>query len=238
VPGGPALGRILLMDPQATGRPTPQWEIVGVIHNVKTYDLADADDSTPEIYVPLAQLPAPVLYFAVRAAQGDPSRLVPDIRAAVRSVDPDVPVGNVMPMDDRLGISVRLQRFRTATIAAFAGLAALLACLGAYAVRSRAVAARAREMGIRVALGATRRQVITLALTQGVRLAALGLAIGWIASYVLSGLVRQWLFQTRATDPLIATVAVVLLGGAALAASWAPARRAASVDPLKVLRDD
>jgi len=238
VPGGPALGRILLMDSQATGRPTPQWEIVGVIHNVKTYDLADADDSTPEIYVPHAQLPAPVLYFAVRAAQGDPSRLVPDIRAAVRSVDPDVPIGNVMPMDDRLGISVRLQRFRTATIAAFAGLAALLACLGAYAVRSRAVAARAREMGIRVALGATRRQVITLALAQGVRLAALGLAIGWVASYVLSGLVRQWLFQTRATDPAIAMVAVVLLGGAALAASWAPARRAASVDPLKVLRDD
>jgi predicted permease len=238
VPGGPALGRMLLLDTQATGRPTPQWEIVGVIRNVKTYGLADADDATPEIYVPHAQLPMPVLYFAVRAARGDASRLVPDIRAALRSVDPEVPLGNVMPMDDRLGVSVRLQRFRTATIATFAGLAALLACLGAYAVRSRAVAARAREMGIRVALGATRWQVIALALSQGVRLAALGLALGWVASYFLAGLVRQWLFDTRATDPLIAIVSVLLLGGAALAASWAPARRAASVDPLKVLRED
>jgi putative ABC transport system permease protein len=209
-----------------------------VIRNVKTNGLADADLATPELYVPDAQLPMPVLFFAVRAEHGDPSRLAPDIRAAIRSVDAEVPIGSVMPMDERLGISVRLQRFRTMTIAAFAGLAALLACFGAYAVRSRAVAARAREMGIRVALGATRGQVTRLALLQGLRLAALGLAIGWAASYALSGLVRQWLFETRATDPLIPIVAVGLLGTAALAASWFPARRAASVDPLKVLRED
>ena len=236
--GGPAVGRILLMDPQATGRSSPAWQIVGVIRDVKTNGLADADLATPELYVPHAQLPAPDLYFAVRASQDDPARLAPAIRAAIRSIDPEVPIGSVMPMDERLGISLRLQRFRTTTIAAFAGLAALLACLGAYAVRSRAVAARAREMGIRVALGATRGQVIGLALSQGLRLAAVGLAVGWLASYLLSGLLRQWLFETRATDPWIAALAVVLLGGAALVASWVPARRAAAVDPLTVLRED
>ncbi len=237
VPDGRAIGRTLRMDTQPAGQPEPAWEIVGVIRDVKTGGLADPALRTPEIYVPHAQIPLPVMWFAVRA-RGEAAGIVPDVRAAVRSVDAEVPIGSVMPMDERLGLSLRVQRFRTATIGVFAGLAALLACLGTYAVRSRAVAARTRELGIRAALGATRRQVIGVALAQGVRLAAVGLALGWVASYLLAGLVRDWLFETRATDPLIAASAVALLGGAAAAASWIPARRAAAVDPLAVLRED
>jgi len=123
-------------------------------------------------------------------------------------------------------------------IGGFAALAALLACLGVYAVRSRAVAARLREMGIRLALGATPGRIVRLALSQGAWLAAVGLSCGLVASWALTGYLRPWLFATRSSDPAIVLGAVIGLGGAAVLASWLPARRAGAADPLTVLRDN
>jgi putative ABC transport system permease protein len=233
---GRAVGRYLTVasTPAPVGTP---WQIVGVIDDVKTGGLADPDLATPEVYLPHAQAPMPVMFFAIRARTPDPMALVPDVRAALHAVDPDVPVGSVMTMDERIGASLRAVRFRTAVIGGFAALAALLACLGAYAVRSRAVAARRREMGIRVALGATRGQIIRLALAQAAGLAAAGLGLGLTVAWTLTGYLGAWLFETRASDPTIVLGAVVCLGGAVLVASWVPARRAGTVDPLTVLRD-
>jgi putative ABC transport system permease protein len=236
IPDGRTVGRFLTLSPPgAAGEPS--WQIVGVLHDVKTRGLADQDLATPEVYVPQAQAPMRVMFLAIRSSGAVPMQLMPDIRAAIRAIDPDLPVGDVMTMDDRIDVSLRAQRFRTSIIAGFAALAALLACLGAYSVRSRAVAARLRELGIRAALGATSGQIVRLALAQGLAVAAVGLGIGLVASWTLSGYLRAWLFATRANDPAIIVAAVACLGGAAALASWLPARRAGAVDPLSVLRD-
>jgi ABC-type antimicrobial peptide transport system permease subunit len=147
-------------------------------------------------------------------------------------------MGDVMTMDDRIDVSLRPQRFRASIMGGFAGLAVLLACLGAYAVRSRAVATRRRELGVRLALGATPARIVRLALLQGAGLAALGLGVGLVGSWALTGYLKPWLFSTPPDDPSIVAGAVVCLGGASLLASWVPARRAGAVDPLTVLRDN
>ena len=233
IPDGRAVGRRLILGGGSDG----SWEIVGVVRDVKTGGLSDADLATPEIYVPHRQAPMPVMFVAARTAFAEPMRVLSGVRAAVRTVDPELPVGGAMSMNDRLGASLRARRFRTTMIGVFALVATALACLGIYAVRSRAVAARLREMGIRIALGATRGQVIALALGQGARLAAAGIVIGLLASILAVRAIDQWLFDTQATDPLIMAAAVTLLGSAALAASWVPARRAARVDPVIALRE-
>lgn len=236
VQDGRVIGRRLWISDSSSSASDPGATIVGVIRNVKTAGLDDGDLATPEVYLPHAQAPVAVMFLAIRATAQDPMAIAPDVRAAVRSVDAAL-AAPVVRMTDRLDGSVAPQRFRTAIIAVFAGLAVLLACLGVYAVRSRAVAARRRELGIRVALGATTGQVVRMTLGQGVRLAALGLGVGLTLTWALTGYVRPWLFAVQVSDPRILVAAVGVLGGAAMLASWIPARRAAGVDPISVLRD-
>jgi ABC-type antimicrobial peptide transport system permease subunit len=114
----------------------------------------------------------------------------------------------------------------------------MLACVGVYGVRSRAVAARRREMGIRLAMGARPADLMSLVVGEGMKLVLIGLAIGVGASIAISRMFEQWLFATPIVDLRALAIAVTTLGGAAFAASWLPARRAARVDPLTVLRDD
>jgi putative ABC transport system permease protein len=234
---GRVLGRFLKLSPKDDPA-EPAWQIVGVMRNVKTGGLGDPDLATPEIYVPHAQSPNPDMFLAIRSAGVPPMQIVPDVRAAIRAIDSGVPIGDVMTMDDRIAVSLRAQRFRTVIMSGFAGLAVLLACLGAYAVRSRAVATRRRELGVRLALGATPARIVRLALLQGAGLAAVGLGVGLVGSWALTGYLRPWLFATQPGDPAIVAGAVVCLGGAALLASWVPARRAGAVDPISVLRDN
>jgi putative ABC transport system permease protein len=234
----PAIGRRLTLGIATTeGVTGAAWQIIGVIGDVKTGGLADGDLATPEIYVPHTQSPMPSLFVTFRTdpAEGRPA---PDLRRAVRSVDPSLPLGAVTSMDKLIGESVRTQRFRTTVMATFAGLAALLANLGVYAVRSRAIRARRREIGVRAALGATRRQILSLLLGQALRLVAAGMAIGAAGAVWSTRIVRQWLFATDATDPVLLAGAAVLLGGTALVAGWLPARRAAAIDPLISLRHE
>ncbi len=139
---------------------------------------------------------------------------------------------------ERIGASVNTQRFRTTMMATFAVLAGLLASLGVYAVRSRAIRARRREIGVRAALGATRRQILALLVGQGLRLVLVGMAIGLAGAVWSTRIVRQWLFATEATDPALLVIAAGLLGGTALLAGWLPARQAAAIDPLVSLRHE
>jgi putative ABC transport system permease protein len=231
IPDGRAIGRRIRMDGAA-------WEIVGVSRDVKTGGLADAPLATPEIYVPLSQSPAPTMFLAVRAESDDPVRLAPAIRTAVQRADPLLPVGRALTMTERIAGSVDTPRFRATLIGAFAMLAGILASLGVYAVRAQAVAGRRREIGIRVALGATRASVFRLVVVQGFAQVAVGLGAGVALAALLTRQVEPWLFATRTTDPAIIAAAVALLSAAALLASWGPARRAASVDPLTTLRQE
>jgi putative ABC transport system permease protein len=236
---GPALGRRLTLGIDGPGgSPGAAWEIVGVIRDVKTGGLGDAALATPEIYVPHRQSPMPTMFVALRTASATAMDLLPSIRAAVRSVDPEVAFGGAMTMDERIGASVQTQRFQTRMISALGMLAVLVAAIGVYAVRSQAVRARTREMGIRLALGATRREVVGLVVVQTCALVAVGLAIGLAGTLWLTRFVESWLFATRATDPVVLGVAMAILAAATVAASLGPARRAAKVDPLTTLRQE
>ena len=238
-------GRFLTLGIDGPSGPGARWEIVGVAGDVKTGGLGDAALATPEIYVPNRQSPMATMFLAVRGrlahrslGGGGAADLVPAVRAAVRSVDPQLAVSGVMTMDERIGASVATQQFQTAMISAFGVLAALVACIGVYATRSQSVRARRREMGIRIALGATRRQVVQLVLGQTLAVVAIGLVLGLAGALWLTRFVESWLFETRATDPVLLVAAAALLGAAAFAAGLGPARRAARIDPLATLRQE
>ena len=239
IPDAAVVGRRLRVGSDATinGQPN-SWEIVGLIADVKTGGLADADLATPEIYLPVAQSPISTLSVAVRATSDTPMALSADVRAALRRVDPEIPPGTPMLMTDRIGTSVTGVRFRTGMVSAFAILAGLLACLGVYAVSAQAAEGRVREMGIRLALGARPGQVVGLILRQGLTLVAIGLLAGLIASLELVHFIQRWLFATQPGDPLVLSVAAAAHGASALGASWVPARRAGRVDPLTPLRSE
>jgi ABC-type antimicrobial peptide transport system permease subunit len=139
-------------------------------------------------------------------------------------------------MRERMGESVGQQRFRTILLGSFAGFALLLACFGVYAVISYSVAQRQREIGIRMALGAARRDILGLVLRQCMFLCALGMVVGLIAAAALARTLRSMLFGVSPGDPASFVITVALLGGVALAAGYIPARRATRVDPLEALR--
>jgi putative ABC transport system permease protein len=231
---GSALGRRLRLGISSDDADT--WEVVGVVHDLKTGGLADSELQTPEVYVPLAAAPMPALSYVVRADGAPPS--IRSLQEVVQQVDPDRPLTAFMTMEALVGDSVVGQRFRTWLVGGFAAVSLLLAVIGIYAVRTQAVAARRRELGIRLALGATRQQVIRLIVGQGGVLVGLGVVTGAAAGYVAAGAIQQWLFAVEAGDPGPMLMAVFVLGAAGIAASWVPARRAAAVPPVEALRHD
>jgi putative ABC transport system permease protein len=214
------------------------WEIVGVIRDVKTGGLADAQLLTPEVYVPHGQAPMPALSYAVRARSSQSLVSLAVIREAVGRVDARVPIGAFVPGDALIGDSVVAQRFRTMLMTAFAALTLVIAVIGVYAIRAQVVTARLREVGIRLALGATRSQVMRLVVGQGLRLVSAGMALGAAVSLAARSAIQQWLFGVEAGDAFPILLAMVTLGLAALVASWLPARRATRVQALDSLRHE
>jgi putative ABC transport system permease protein len=209
-------------------------EIVGVVGDVHHFALDR--QPVPEFYVPQPQPPSYHAMTIVMRVDGDAAALLPAVRAEVRAAEPDAPVYNVRTMSGLVADSIADARFRTRLLSLFAALALVLAIVGTYGVISIAVARRMREMGVRVALGATASDVTRLVVSQGIRpvLAGtlLGLAIGLVAARAFVTL----LFNVRPADPLtFAAVAVTILT-AGLVASWLPARRAGRVDPAIALR--
>jgi putative ABC transport system permease protein len=160
------------------------------------------------------------------------------IRQTVRSIDKDLPVTDVESFPEAVGASVAQERFRTLLMSSFSGIALILAAVGIFGVISYSASQRTHEIGIRMALGAQRRNVLRLILGQGAKLALLGLGAGVLAALLLSRLMGSLLYGVSATDPLtFGTVAIVLLG-VAVTACYIPARRAMRVDPMVALRHE
>jgi putative ABC transport system permease protein len=210
-------------------------EVIGVVGDVKHAGL----DETPRgtAYWPYPQLSFSFVTMLVRT-DADPLALAPALRDTVLSIDKDQPIADVRTMEDLLSGSLARTRFATLLMAVFAAIALLLAVLGIYGVVTYIVEERTREIGIRLALGASYRVIIRLLLKQGMILAGLGIVIGTALSLGLTRLLVNLLFGTKANDPVTFAIVVLGLGGVALAACYLAARRAARVSPMTALRSD
>jgi len=216
------------------GRPAPTWiTVVGVVGDVRHSSLAQPPEA--EMFQPYPQLPIPAVTVVVRTA-AEPERFAPALRAAAAAVDKGQPVSEVTVLERRVFDSIAPQRLATVLLGIFAGLALALAAVGVYAVLSFSVERRTHEIGVRLALGAERRDVLRLVLRQGMRLALTGLAAGLVGALALGRLIRGLLFGVAATDPLVFSGAVFALAAVALVAIWIPARRATRVEPSAALR--
>ena len=209
-------------------------EIVGVVGDVKHRGL-DAE-ALPAFYVSYRQSSTfPIMNFLVRS-QNDPASLTLSVQRALQTLDARVVVFNVRPFEDFVADSVTPRRFNLWLLGAFAVLAVVLALAGIYGTMSYAVAQRTRELGIRVALGAQRRDVLKLIVGEGMKLIVVGIGIGMLGAFALTRLMKSLLFAVSASDPLTFVVIALLLMSIALLACWFPARRATKVDPLVALR--
>ena len=230
-PGQDPIGRTLrLVNPQQS--PAPRT-IVGVVDDVK-YQGLDAD-SPDTIYTPYAQTPFPWMYVVART-RAEPATLAAAVKRAVADVDPAQSVMQVRPMREVVAESLAQPRFQLGLVGLFAALAVILAFVGLYGVIAYLVAQRTQEIGIRVALGAQRGDVLRLVVGRGLVLTAIGVGVGLGAAAATTRLLRAMLFQISPTDPLVFIVVPIAFVAVALIASWLPARRAASVDPMIALR--
>ncbi len=214
----------------------PLATIVGVAADVKRVSLRETPP--PQMYVMYNQKVWPSLLtmsFVVRTAQ-DPSSIIAGVRDVFRSLDPELPISNLSSLDTILSASMTAPRFSMLLLAAFGVLALILAAVGMYGVISYSVAQRTQEIGIRIALGAQRRDVLRMVLRQGARITALGILLGLVASFGAARLVASFLFGVTATDPATFIVVTLVLVIVALFASYVPARRAMNVDPIVALR--
>jgi putative ABC transport system permease protein len=209
-------------------------EIVGVVRDVKFSRLSAEDQ--PGIYTPIAQRPN-VLDLVVRTA-GEPAALTTTVRNVVQSVGPNVAITGVDVVESLIRKSFSEERFRTALIVLFGAIAATLAGVGMYGVTARAVARRTREVGIRVALGATTSSVIGMIVRGTLSGVASGVALGGLAAMVVSRLLGPYLYAVSAHDPVAYAGTFAFLGGVSLLATWLPARRAGNVEPAIVLRGE
>ena len=214
----------------------PWVTVVGVIGDFRHYRLPQP--MGPAIYYSYASHPTLTQALAIRTTLEDPLTLVPAIRGMVRDLDPDVPAYQVRTFEQQVGRSLWRQRLQSQVLGVFATLALLLASVGLYGVISYAVAQRTRELGVRVALGATARDVVRLVLGQGLRLTIVGIVVGLLGAFALTRVVRSLLHGVDATDPLTFVAVPIVLTLVALVASYVPARRATHVDPLLAMRTE
>jgi putative ABC transport system permease protein len=215
--------------------PAIEWQIVGVYHDVHNGGVRG--QGFPEIDVPFWQSPWPGAAMAVRTA-GDPSSVAKSIAAVVQSVDSDLPLDQVKTMDQLVDESLAGDRFNTILFGSFAGLALLLAAIGIYGVMSFAVAQRTHEIGLRMALGAGRAQVLRLVLQEGMLLALVGLIVGLGGAYFVGRLMKSLVYEVNALDPAAISAVTAVLLASALLACYLPARRATQLDPLVALREE
>jgi putative ABC transport system permease protein len=213
--------------------PAIPWQIIGVFHNVRAGDFRE---DFPEIDVPFWQIPWPTANVGVKTS-GDPRLMTRSIENAVHSVDPEIALAEPRTMEEVKSRMLSSDRFTMVLYGAFAVVALLLAAVGIYGVMAFNVAQREHEIGLRMALGASRHNVINLILKEGVTLAFAGLGLGLVGVYFVGKAMHSTLYGIGSLDaPAIVAVATVLFSAAVLA-SWVPARRAASIQPMQALRD-
>jgi len=208
-------------------------EVVGVVGNVRNAVITESP--RPAYYVPLSQMIWSPPSLVIRTS-GDPVGVVEDVRKTLDGMDPEAPLFDVRSMEDLLALDIGEAKFQTLLLGIFAGIALLLTAVGLYGVMAYSVAQRTREIGIRIALGASRGDVLGMVLRRGATLTAAGLTAGILGALCLTGFMEKMLFDTKPFDTLTIVAVSALLASIALLASYLPARRATKVDPLVTLR--
>jgi len=211
------------------------WRIVGVVKNAKVYGLLS--DPTAEVYIPYLQSVPTTAALAIHTAT-EPDDLVKSVRAAILSVDEDLAPIQVATMEDILARSVSQPEFRSHLLGLFAAVALILAALGIYGVMTCSAAERTHEMGIRLALGAKRKEIIWSVLRQSLSAVLVGIGIGIVAAFWLNKFIASLLYNVAPNDPRIFCLVVAILASVAAVASYIPARRASRVDPTDSLRHE
>ena len=240
-----ALGKVILLGkglgPQFEEGPR---EIVGIAGNVTETALAHHGECV--MYVPQSQMPNGLtelaggivpLAWVVRTA-GDPLALRTIVEREMRTIDAALPVGRLRTVDSVVSQSLARENFNTLLLTLFAAIALLLAAIGIYGLISYGVEQRMQEIGIRIALGAARGDVLRMIVSQGAKLAAIGVAAGLAAAFGLTRLLSSLLYGVKASDPVTFAGVAVAIGLVALSASYIPALRAAAVDPNRALRHE
>ena len=241
-PGQNAIGKRVVCCEGGPGLPIPWKEIVGVAAEVRANGLDT--EAPPEFYLPIAQAPPDAWDWIQRSVMivargaGDPSALTAQIRSAVDRLDRSVPLYGISTMDERLAGSLAQQRFNTELLVALGVIGLVLAAIGIYGVIAYFVAQRTRELGIRMALGATPRDVVKLVVGEGVVPVAIGLAVGLGGAALATRAIASELRGVSATDPMTFVAVAGLLAAVALGAMLVPARRATNVDALVAIRED
>jgi predicted permease len=220
---------------QRGGPSSPKYTIVGVVGTINSIDLGQPV-TKERIYYPAAQQAARLMALVLKTGL-DPRSIVSEVRAAVRGLDPEQPIADVRTMEEWIGRSLQTRRAPTALLAVFGGVALVLAAIGIYGVLAFGVAQRAREFGIRQALGADRASILSLVLGQGLRTACVGMALGLAGAFALTRFLQSFLFGVTTHDAGVLAGVVALLFAVTLAACYIPARRATRVDPMVALRD-
>jgi putative ABC transport system permease protein len=228
-PGEDPIGQFI----ENYGPKSEKLQVVGVVGNVRHLALETAP--RPELYQPLGQGMWPLVNIAVRTSPENPLALLPAVQQAVWNVNKSVPLGNPRTMNDMIARTLLQKKFTMLLLSIFAGAALLLAAIGLYGVISYSVAQRTRELGIRIALGAQRGDVLRLILRQGMTLVAAGVIFGIAASLGLTRLIASLLYGISASDPITYLLLSAALVFVAFIACWLPARRASAVDPIVAL---
>lgn len=236
-PGEDVVGKRIRMGNEADQYPeqTPWLTIVGVVDEVR-YSAWDSSPKT-EVYIDAAQVPLPDLSYAVMT-DGDPKALEPAVRQVMGAADATVPLDQMMTYQQYLADMLVGLKSAATMIAIDAGIALLLAAMGIFGVMANMVAERTREIGLRLAVGARREDVLRLVMRRAILLLGIGLGVGLAMAFGLTRMVSGLLVGVRANDPVVFSGITVFIAAIALAASWIPARRAAGVDPMVALRDD
>jgi putative ABC transport system permease protein len=234
-PGKSAIGGTLKL----LNEDLPWATVVGVVRDVRSRGFLN--EIPPTMYFPQAQAGRSAWYvphqlWLVVRTHGEPSAVAGSVRAIVREIEPSTPIATVQTMDDAVAASVASRRFTTSLIAGFALIAVLLAGLGVYGVITYSVNQRQFEMGIRMALGATRSRVVNHVLREGLSTGVTGAAIGLVFAWGATRLLRATLVEVKPGDPLTLLVVTLVLLSVAMLASWIPARRASAVDPVRTIR--
>jgi putative ABC transport system permease protein len=229
------------LEERGDGPPAPIYrQVIGVVRHIKHNSLLE--ESRQQVYTSYLQMPIfyrgvlPPMSLVVRA--GNPQTIVSSVRRTVASIDRNIPVYNINTMEQRLSDSVARNRLSALLMGSFAGVGMLLAAIGVFGLMSYMVVQRKQEIGVRMALGAQRKDVLRLILGQGMRLVVLGLSVGVAGSLLLTPILSKQLFAVKSTDPATYATVSALLAGVAFLACYLPARRATKVDPTLALRNE